>query len=444
MTTLKRMLCATGLFLLASCTQNEFEVIDDVMPVEQNHIRSIEDAVSDVLDCVKVLYPDELITKAETFEVSDVTAIYEPTTKGSNNKSSNPALYKVNFQGGGSAYASADDRAPSVLAVMEEVPEDDSIDDFLLNQLFFVAKQVRNEDGDVISVTGLKDGQNKDHSRFIDKTRKVTKSVGPIINAKWGGINNELEKMCPNGRAGCGPIAVGQLMTFFKYPKSVSWEKKTVKLDWESICLCNKYSGVEKVDLPKENSLFNHLKDNSFRFGGLGIDWPLDIQKKMGVDKIIEIEKQVATLLRWLGDQMDAHYITDSAHLSTGTTPNNVKKWFANHNYNVSGWSKFKESKAIEHLDKGYPFIAGGAGDSSEGHFWTIDGYKIYYSVFYGFETMMHCNWGWGGYCNGYFLTNNFNTSTGWCITDDGDIREFNHSIDDEHYTDVDMLLVSR
>ena len=78
-----------------------------------------------------------------------------------------------------------------------------------------------------------------------------------------------------------------------------------------------------------------------------------------------------------------------------------------------------------------------------------IDGYLIAYKYNPKKRTSdthdyLHCNWGWGGNCNGYFLTNNFNTSTGWCITEDGDIMEFNHSVDDEHYTDVDMLLVSR
>ena len=55
------------------------------------------------------------------------------------------------------------------------------------------------------------------------------------------------------------------------------------------------------------------------------------------------------------------------------------------------------------------------------GHIWVIDGYAdgVYYIEYYNYNTgesarkektlpLVHCNWGWGGQGNGYYLFNVF------------------------------------
>jgi len=55
------------------------------------------------------------------------------------------------------------------------------------------------------------------------------------------------------------------------------------------------------------------------------------------------------------------------------------------------------------------------------GHMWVIDGYAdgVYYIEYYNYNTgesarkektlpLVHCNWGWGGQGNGYYLFNVF------------------------------------
>lgn len=57
--------------------------------------------------------------------------------------------------------------------------------------------------------------------------------------------------------------------------------------------------------------------------------------------------------------------------------------------------------------------LVGGSG----GHAWIIDGYG-YYQVHHYEEptiqkTLFHCDWGWGGEDNGYYLSDLFNTRYG-------------------------------
>ena len=53
-------------------------------------------------------------------------------------------------------------------------------------------------------------------------------------------------------------------------------------------------------------------------------------------------------------------------------------------------------------LDLNKPILFSGFSDSygNCGHAWNIDGYQ---------GNNLHCNWGWGGYQNGYFLLSSLN-----------------------------------
>ena len=63
---------------------------------------------------------------------------------------------------------------------------------------------------------------------------------------------------------------------------------------------------------------------------------------------------------------------------------------------------------------------------NSEGHAWVVDGYRIQYDThaYYAADDLrlldrtrtpeknyVHCNWGWDGYCNGYYLYNALKSS---------------------------------
>lgn len=427
-----------GLFiLLTGCSEDNLNYVENAVKTatEQSHLKSVEDAVADVMEWVGVIYGDELTTKSEAFAIANVSAIYddEPMTKGSAKNQSSPLLYKVRFKGGGSAFAGADDRSPAVLAIMEKEPEDGVMDDYLLDKLCFAARQVTNEDGDVIYVDGISVSRGNNDKPHDPNKREIKQSVGPLLKTKWA--FGHLNDLCPNLEAGCGPVAVGQLLSYFKYPSSVTWSGSKVTMDWNLILKYSEYDGRYNESPDPELSRLGSYT----RFGTCLLEPAIKTGSKNTVE-ISKTEKMVATLLRWLGDKMGAHY---NSH-GTGVTSGNLRNWFKNNNFTVTDWKKFKESTAVEWLNSGKPFIMSGSGENTEGHFWVIDGYRQYYSTKYGYEMMLHCNWGWSGSCNGYFLTNNFNCSSGWCMNEDGEYEEFVQSQDNEHYTDNYMLKVTR
>ena len=60
--------------------------------------------------------------------------------------------------------------------------------------------------------------------------------------------------------------------------------------------------------------------------------------------------------------------------------------------YSADEWEKF----LINELNAGRPVVYRGVTDNNLGHIFVCDGYDSnhYFSI----------NWGWSGYCNGYFL----------------------------------------
>ena len=61
------------------------------------------------------------------------------------------------------------------------------------------------------------------------------------------------------------------------------------------------------------------------------------------------------------------------------------------------------------------------------GHAWIYDG-AIIASKDGKSNTFVHCNWGWGGYKNGYYLSNAFDTKAGATMYDSSDTQTGNTS----------------
>jgi len=75
----------------------------------------------------------------------------------------------------------------------------------------------------------------------------------------------------------------------------------------------------------------------------------------------------------------------------------------------------YDENLVLRTLDDGCPVFMSAIADLYAGHAWVIDGYiKRDYVSNLGqvskSQTLVHCNWGWKGYCNGYFTSGVFHT----------------------------------
>ena len=94
--------------------------------------------------------------------------------------------------------------------------------------------------------------------------------------------------------------------------------------------------------------------------------------------------------------------------------PSNAKRCLRKMGYNnVKLHWGYDEDKVLKSLENGCPIFISATSKVINGHAWVIDGYiKRFYKQnpdsALKSQTLVHCNWGWGGLCNGYFISGVF------------------------------------
>lgn len=197
------------------------------------------------------------------------------------------------------------------------------------------------------------------------ETRASTPSgspTGPILETKWHQNTpfNDLLNSCP---AGCVAIACAQIMAYNEYPSVFTAD--TVTCSWSEM----------KTVAPV---------GNRFSLGS-----------EAG-------RKQVAAFLKELGkdDNLKIRYDDDGSWgLADG-----VVRTLKNYGYkNVDkriGFVKRDRTKVSECLADDCPvFMNGGNSSDFTGHAWVVDG---------EWGDYFHCNWGWRGLWDGYYVKDNF------------------------------------
>ena len=308
-------------------------------------------------------------------------------------------MYAINFaEDKGFAILSADKRTEPILAIIEEgsfdeaelqVGKDDGF-------LFFLDGAVRMMQEDILAYEATPDTKSLHTGGYT-----VTSQLGPLLHTRWNqtGIYGSY---CPNGIGGCVAIAVAQILSYYQTPGSVSWSYNatggSATLHWSQI-----------------------ISDCDSHYG------------KLIYSDCVTSGNEVAHLVRYLGLSMDADYKSDA----TSIDRNKPIKWFNKwSNLNATSLSKYDQSGIISAIRSGKPVYACGYSKRthflitwghSGGHAWVYDGVIIAKKNGVS-STFIHCNWGWGGYKNGYYLGNAFNTEEGAAIYDDMDEQYGNGS----------------
>lgn len=223
----------------------------------------------------------------------------------------------------------------------------------------------------------------------------IRSSVKPILKVKWGQWKPynrycpyDGSKQCPTG---CVITATAQILSHFQTIGSVRWSHNGVSgssvLDWSQII-----SDCEQTEDKEYGILVNNRYTSSY---------------------------QVAHLMRYLGVALGADYGKN------GTSANNDKP--------IDWMNKWGGLKATVHMDyrSENTTIAVGRGQLIymsayaryyhvgfffrkyvDGHAWVIDGFR---KLSNGRITQnyVHCNFGWDGSCDGYYLDAVFDTTKG-------------------------------
>lgn len=297
-------------------------------------------------------------------------------------------LYIVNFEDScGYALVSANEVVPGVMAYIEEgslSPNQDIVNPGFQNFLSGIGKFI----GD--SIKAISDSlKYHDKDSILQFTKNDTTpvlyrdyyrtvlSVGPLLSTKWGQYG-PYNRECPidaKGRrslAGCVAIAIAQVAAYYRNPSSYNGHI----YNWDAI-LHN--SEVRATDSIASQSVAELIHD---------------------IGELVE--------MKYSSEVSTAYF--DSIHCC-------LDAFNYHYFYNNTALTDFPTIK--NDIGNLCPVIIDGTKYNTEiGHAWVIDGAVVKrQSITNNERQYVHCNWGDGGSCDGYFIFQAFNTM--WDINTD-------------------------
>lgn len=141
----------------------------------------------------------------------------------------------------------------------------------------------------------------------------------------------------------------------------------------------------------------------------------VDIYDRYGSKKA---SQDVASMIKQMADGIGVRY-NFMASGGTFATPQKVKKYLERLGYDVTKYLGCKDkiyNKIIYSLMAHKPVFIGALGSNFEGHAWAIDGCMPNGSN----QMFMHCNFGWSGMYNGWYVYSVFSSTDNNTIFDSG------------------------
>ena len=371
--------------LLVSCSMNHDEVVVAMKATQSTKI-SKEQALKNLYSELKLI---DGATRADGTlrEVKSIKPLVGAVTR-SGNTLDNDLLYIVEFgEGQGSAVVAADTRLEPVIAVLDTdvLTAEDFANDDMNDISAYMASLIEDyaegvEKRDALPLIPA-------NPTNIDTLYTV---IAPMLKTKWhqqAPYNN----LCfdSNGNqavAGCAPIAAAQLIYYLK---------------------------------PFDDMVINNTAVSTKTFSSLEYPClPTNVAKT-----------EVAIFVRAIGGAIGASYGVSSTGANTANVANLMQSIGFTYIYR-----DYSESLISERLQANVPtLIRGTQFGQSSGHAWVIDGqktgiiYELRFTADGGADRIeigvaplkLHCNFGWGGYCDGYYIGGLFNTSR---VNNDADI----------------------
>jgi hypothetical protein len=411
------LLIIFGIFAFCSCSKN-LETTPEINNIQKDYTIPIEDALSSLEDFMGKR--GIVMTKGGVSDyIDNYFTVSTPATKTSSTMEN--ILYAVNFKDeGGYALLSADTRIQEdILAVtdqgsiteedfnettFEKIPTDN--DDLLESDydamvesgvLAITDKQIniecleyaRSQIDDCEDNDSDDDASNDSGSDTVTYSWKTIEQVPRMMNTAWtqSTANDDIfNKYCPEvgliwkskAPAGCVCIALSQIIAFHEYPGNLT------------------YNGMQ-ISYPDIKKIY-YYNNGLYGYGD-------DISRDMLARFCIKV-----------GDWCNTKYHSIFKKSWGFAWPSDAKSCLEKFGYkNVSlNWS-YNESQVLESLDNDCPVFMSAISGLIAGHAWVIDGYiKRDYISSTGnvskSQTLVHCNWGWAGNCNGYFTSGVFHT----------------------------------
>ena len=294
-----------------------------------------------------------------------------------------PLIYAFNAANeGGFVLVSGDDRTAPILGYCDDgYFDEENIPANMQGWIEGIKKQIEYAISEDIST----------QENYVDNA-----PLAPLLSSRWGQdapynancpvINNQ---RCPTG---CLATAVAQIMYYHKWPQSATSQIASYR------------TSSYRVSLPQ-------LPSTTFKW-----DQMHDQHKSN------EPSDAVAELMTYVGYSLNMDYCPEASGASDYYVPKILCDKFGYYSptirrenrdsYSISQWDELIYNE-IKH---NRPVLYTGFTPNYEGHAFVCDGYDS--------NGLYHINWGWDGYCDGYFrlsvLNPNNTSSSGAASTEDG------------------------
>lgn len=228
----------------------------------------------------------------------------------------------------------------------------------------------------------------------VDTTYKSIQAP-KLGNRNWGQGGTE-GSLCPNKIAGCGPVAIAMVLSYYKTPSWIGYTYPNADIEGEDL----------NWDL-----INNHLPYTD------GTCYNCSYAT----------HKTIARILREIGHRADTEYKAESSSTSESNTKKILQKYLPTKQ--IGGYSDFNDTGVKSAITDGLALIVGRQGSYSSskfeenggGHGWVADGYRFVTRNIRSYEKkaneviwtlvktetrterLLHFNWGWNGTGNGYY-----------------------------------------
>ncbi|MBP5388209.1 MAG: BspA family leucine-rich repeat surface protein [Prevotella sp.] len=297
-------------------------------------------------------------------------------TLDDSSKSDRPLLYAFNISDdNGFIIASGDDRAEPILGYCEQGKfNPDSIPVNMKEWMDGLAQEIAW-------------AQSNGYESVTSSTPSKAKStINYLIKSTWG-QNNPFNNQCAfNGKicvAGCVAIAMAQVMYYW-----ASVGKNGQYFRGGSKALSAYTTKTMGYSVAAQSAL------SSFSWTSMTNEQPTTSASKQAV----------AQLVRYCGQSVQMDY-TESVSIASLTKISPALKEYFGYNYGIKTVSASSMTTTqwndlvYQELAAGRPVIMSGVSSSGSGHAFICDGYNASNSKY-------HFNWGWAGYCDGWFAMN--------------------------------------
>lgn len=305
-----------------------------------------------------------------------VRAATPPNLHSASIEEANLYVFNVGEQGGFIIVA-GDDRARPILGYADSGSFDTKhLPDALNELLTLYAYQIER-----LGQTETKSDSTMRARRTMQRTSNVMADVNPLLSTTWNQVG-PYNAYCPiqdeqTTLTGCVATAMAQIANYYKYPTS-----KVPSL---------------------ESYISETNKINVSAWGATTFDWDNILDDYSG-SYTSKQEEAIATLMRYCGQaaKMDygftsGAYNGDALYAFKNNLGYNMYADFKSAaNYSANGWENLIYNEVANGRPVFYSALNGDIGCDVSGHAFVVDGYKSAGDYF-------HVNWGWGGYCDGYF-----------------------------------------